>query len=164
MRPFISSQATAELTIAATHPKVLNLASSIIPFSLILRNSVYRGTASYENLLNRLSLLDSVRTDELRYEFASLARTAFERKLVAHPAYENNPLDGIIVKIYTSFGCINARYEYGSEINYTTVMLNLFGKVPSNKVFRVCTDSGMTLELTPRQVTYDMEIYVVEVK
>lgn len=136
----------------------------LVEFSLILRNSVYRGTASYENLLNRLSQLDSAKTDELRHEFVTLAETAFERKLVAHPAYENNPLDGVIVKIYTSFGCINARYEYGSEINYTTVMLNLFGKVPANKEFRVCTDSAMTLELTPRQVTYDMEIYVVDVK
>ena len=136
----------------------------LVEFSLILRNSVYRGTASYEKLLNRLSLLDSVRTDELRYEFANLVGYAFERNLVAHPAYENNPMDGVIVKIYTSFGCINARYEYGSEINYTTVMLNLFGKVPANKTFRVCIDSAMTLELTPKQVTYDMELYVVEVK
>ena len=136
----------------------------LVEFSLILRNSVYRGTSSYDKLLNRLAELDSVKTDELRHEFATLVETAFERKLVAHPAYENNPLDGVIVKIYTSFGCINARYEYGSEINYTTVMLNLFGKVPSNKEFRVCTDSAMILELTPRQVTYDMKIYVVEVK
>ena len=77
---------------------------------------------------------------------------------------ENNPNDGVIVTIYTSFGCLKARYDYGTEINYTTVMLNLFGKVPSNKEFRICLDSSMTTPLTTRQVTSNMEVYVVEVK
>ncbi len=136
----------------------------LVEFSLILRNSVYRGTASYEKLLNRLAELNTVKTDELRNEFNALVATAFENNLVAHPAYENNPNDGVIVTIYTSFGCLKARYDYGTEINYTTVMLNLFGKVPTNKEFKICLDSSMTTLLTTRQVTSNMEVYVVEVK
>ena len=43
-------------------------------------------------------------------------------------------------------------------------MLNLFGKVPSNKQFKICVDSTMQEELTPRPVTQDLELYVVEIK
>mgnify|MGYP003289732863 CR=1 FL=1 len=136
----------------------------LVEFSLILRNSTYRGNASYDDLLNRLSKLDSTSTDELRKEFVYLVELAEERKLVAHPAYNNEPCQDILVTIYTSFGCLKARYEYDAEINYNTVMLNLFGKVPTNKTFRVCLDSSMEVELTSFRVTKDLELYVIEKK
>ena len=141
-----------------------HFALCLVEFSLILRNSTYRGNANYTNLLNRLSELNSTKTDELRKEFLSLVELADERKLVAHPAYEDNQNKDVIVTIYTTFGCLKARYEYNSEINYQTVMLNLFGKVPSNKEFKICLDSSMEEELTPRLVTTDLELYVVEIE
>lgn len=136
----------------------------LVEFSLILRNSAYRGTASYQNLLNRLNALDCVGNDELKSEFNELVATAYERNLVAHPAYENDPQAGVIVTIYTTFGCLKARYDYGTEINYNTVMLNLFGKVPTSKQFMVCVDSAMTSPLTSQPIRSNMEIFVVEVK
>ena len=136
----------------------------LVEFSLILRNSPYRGTANYESLLNRLASLDSVYSDELKYEFKTLVDLAFERKLVAHPAYDENPKNGVIVTIYTTFGCLKARYDYGTEINYSTVMLNLFGKVPQTKQFKVCIDSGMKTVLQPTTIRNNMEIFVVEIK
>lgn len=160
---FVYSATDADLynkEVSEDHKFVLCL----VEFSLILRNSAYRGTASYEGLLNRLATLSCVKENQLKSEFNELVATAFERNLVAHPAYENNPEDGVIVTIYTTFGCLKARYDYGTEINYTTVMLNLFGKVPTSKEFKVCVDSSMTTELTSRQVTSNMEVYVVEVK
>lgn len=136
----------------------------LVEFSLILRNSPYRGTANYESLLNRLESLDSIYSDELKYEFKTLVDLAFERKLVAHPSYNQNPEKGVIVTIYTTFGCLKARYDYGTEINYNTVMLNLFGKIPQTKQFKVCVDSAMTTLLQPMTIRNNMDVYVVESK
>ncbi len=136
----------------------------LVEFSLILRNSAYRGTANYQNLLNRLNTLECIEKDELKSEFNELVATAYERNLVAHPAYDKNPENGVIVTIYTTFGCLKASYDYGTEINYNTVMLNLFGKIPQNKQFKVFVDSGMTTVLQPMTIRNDMDIFVVESK
>jgi Ca-activated chloride channel family protein len=49
--------------------------SCLVEFSLILRNSAYRGSASYRGLLARLESLDCVKTVELRKEFYELVKT-----------------------------------------------------------------------------------------
>jgi hypothetical protein len=43
-------------------------------------------------------------------------------------------------------------------------MLNLFGKIPQTKQFKVCIDSAMTTLLQPMTIRNNMDIYVVEIK
>ena len=46
--------------------------SAVIEFGLILRNSRYKGDASYNRIINRLEGLSSVENDPYRQEFLSL--------------------------------------------------------------------------------------------
>ena len=135
----------------------------LVEFSLILRDSVYRGTADYQNLLHRLVRLNSLQ-DELKFEFYELVNIAFNNNLVKNPLYDQEQKSECLVTIYTSFGCLKARYYNGSEINYKTIMLNLFGKVPTNQEFIICLDEEMTIRLDSMIIRNDLEVYVVAVE
>ncbi len=141
-----------------------NFALCLVEFSLILRNSTYRGTASYEHLLNNLSKLQCVKNDELKNEFYELVKTAYSHDLIEYPEYEDSKEGEVIVTIYTSFGTLNARYSYNSIINYNSVMLSIFGKIPTNKTFKVCLDPNMENELTTITAKSNIELYVIELK
>lgn len=137
-------------------------ATCVVEFSLILRNSPYRGTASYEHLLARLSRLDCLVSDPLKAEFNSLVELAFSRNLVAHPAY--NPDSGYsIITIVTSFGSVKARYKNGMSVTYESVMINIFGKQPDNKQFMISLDDDFTIRFAEQTVKGDLTLYVRQI-
>ena len=75
---FTHSSTLADLNNVVSEDHVF--ATCVVEFSLILRNSPYRGTASYEHLLARLSRLDCMTSDSLKAEFRDLVNLAFENK------------------------------------------------------------------------------------
>ena len=137
----------------------------IVEFSLILRNSPYRGTADYANLVTRLAALKCIKNDSLKLQFYLLVCTAFQDNLVAPPAYQNNQQsNGFIVTIYTQFGSVQARYNYNAFINYNSIMQNVFGKVPTSTTFKMYLDPNYSCEFKEGLVVSDMDIYLIELK
>lgn len=135
----------------------------IVEFSLILRNSPYRGTANYQNLISRLAVLNCIKDNQLKFEFFALVCKAFDNNLVAHPIYDNGNRNGCIVTINTKFGQLKARYDYNEFVNYTSIMYDLFGKVPTTKRFNIYIDRECTIEFMGCNVNSNIELYVVEV-
>ena len=137
----------------------------IVEFSLILRNSPYRGTADYVGLVQRLAALKCIKDDNLKLEFFGLVSSAFQRNLVAHPAYQNDQQsNGCIVTIYTQFGSVQTRYNYNTFIDYNSIMRNVFGKVPTSTTFKMYLDPNYSSEFKEGLVVSDMDIYLIELK
>ena len=159
-KTFTHSSTLADLNNVVSEDHVF--ATCVVEFSLILRNSPYRGTASYEHLLARLSRLDCMTSDSLKAEFRDLVNLAFERGLVAHPAY-NQDSGYSIITIVTSFGSVKARYKNGMSITYESVMINIFGKQPQTVQYIIGLDDNFTIIFADQIVNGDLTIYIKQI-
>lgn len=87
--------------------------SCLVEFALILKNSNYRGTANYTDLVNRLEELECVKEDKFKNEFLSLVKIAKNKNLIASPEYND-----AVVKLTLSYenGYIILAYKKDTEI------------------------------------------------
>ena len=66
--------------------------------------------------------------------------------------------------IYTQFGSVQTRYNYNAFIDYNSIMLNVFGKVPTSTTFKMYLDPNYSCEFKEGLVVSDMDIYLIELK
>ena len=101
-------------------------------------------------------------SDPLKAEFRDLVNLAFERGLVAHPAY-NQDSGYSIITIVTSFGSVKARYKNGMSITYESVMINIFGKQPQTVQYIIGLDDDFTIIFAEQIVNGDLTIYLKQI-
>ena len=77
--------------------------SSIVEFSLILRDSSYKGNANYTNLLHRMDAIPSVHLNQEKGEFFKMVYTAREKNLVVSKEYHELALITVYFDKYYSF-------------------------------------------------------------
>lgn len=105
--------------------------SSIIEFSLILRDSPYKGTANYADLVHRMENIPSVHVNKEKGEFFKLVFNAFDRKLIASESYDQT------VRIQIDFGSYYVLFlhEKGTILKSEEVLLALgYGRYSKVKV------------------------------
>lgn len=92
--------------------------TSLIEFSLAIRNSNYKGTSSYDHVIEVLEGLNAVKEDKFKAEFLGLVKLALQNKLVA----ENKSVDPIAVYIIIEWRMFGLELEKGTVL--TPELLN----------------------------------------
>lgn len=133
----------------------------VVEFSLVLRNSKYRGTASYQSLISRLYSLECIKTDEAKKEFVSLVELAYSKNLLAAPNYDDSQ---VTITICTEYGFNQALCKTGTFVS-NEVILNLIfnNKIPSGKRYEIALDEDFTRMYIGTNITSNLTVYVREV-
>lgn len=133
----------------------------LVEFSLVLRNSKYRGTASYQTLIQRLYDLDCVKTDPFKAEFVSLVELAQSKNLIAYPSY-NEEL--ITITICTDYGFSQVNVEKNTFVNNEYILNIIFNnKIPQDRIFEIATDADYVNKYVGGYLTKNLTVYIREV-
>ncbi len=136
----------------------VNFVLSIVEFSLLLRASDYRGTASYEHL--RKSLLDnpSINNDQLRGEFTELVDIASRYGLISGSVPEKNQK---IITVVMQNAIISVVIDANSALTVQTLVTTIFGTYEEYKYeYQVGLDSDFIEPFVPTIVADNMVLYL----
>lgn len=100
-------------------------ASTIIEFSLLIRDSSYKFNASCKNILERLAVncKNLLEKDQLKEEFYQLVKKAYQCNLITEPVSED-----VLITIIYDAGIKYILCEKGMTINSSKILKYTFGK------------------------------------
>lgn len=133
---------------------------SLVEFSLLLRESNYRGTANYQHLVDSLNNNPSIDNDKLRGEFTELVDIAKRNNIIGdfQEIIENNKK---IITVVMSNAIISVVVNDKSSLTIQTLITEIFGSYEEYKYnYQVAFDADFEEPFVPTIVTENMVLYL----
>lgn len=133
---------------------------SLVEFSLLLRESNYRGTANYQHLVDSLNNNPSIDNDKLRGEFTELVDIAKRNNLIGE-SKEIIETNKKIITVVMNNAIISVVVNDKSSLTVQTLITEIFGSYESYKYdYQVALDADFEEPFVPTIVTENMVLYL----
>ncbi len=131
--------------------------SCLVEFALILRNSEYRGSANYYNLVTRLDELECTKTDKFKAEFVSLVKTAQSKNLIAHPIYDDTLIP---VTLRSDYGYRIIQLKKNTVITEQLLLSIFYQDNAANYKMEIAYDADFTQIVTEHVLVNNLVLYI----
>lgn len=136
----------------------VNFVCSLVEFSLLLRESDYRGAASYEHLIQSLNDNPNIDNDKLRGEFTELIDIAKKNRLIGE---FQEVTEQKIITVVMSNAIISVVVSNNYSLTVKNLVTEIFGSYEDYKYeYVVSFDADFLEPFVPTIVTDNMVLYL----